>query len=163
MIQILVSVGSNIDREYHIRQGIAALREFDPHCRCSRLFEAEPVGFEGANFYNLVVELHTDLGLEQTITALREIEARWGRERDAIKYCDRTLDIDLLTYGDLVQMEAPILPRPDIYKFAFTLQPLAELCPDQTIPGDNQTYLQAWNAFNKAQVLWPVMDFSLTT
>ncbi len=161
MIPILVSLGSNIEREYHIREGIKALKELDPNCQCSRVFEAEPVGFKGAAFYNLVVKLHTSLNLEQTLKALREIETRWGRDRGEIKFCDRTLDIDLLTYGSLVQASSPKLPRDDIYKFAFTLKPLAELCPDELIPGDSQTYLEAWNAFHKDQPLWPVTDFSL--
>ncbi|WP_028023576.1 2-amino-4-hydroxy-6-hydroxymethyldihydropteridine diphosphokinase [Enterovibrio calviensis] len=161
MIQVLVSVGSNIEREHHIAEGIAALRVLDPTCRCSRIFEAVPVGFDGPNFYNLVVELHTELSLEGIMAALREIESRWGRERDAVKFRDRTLDIDLLTYGDLSQPSGPVLPRKDVYKFAFTLWPLAELCPDQVIPGDSQTYQQAWDAFSDEQPLWPVNDFSL--
>ncbi|WP_154124705.1 2-amino-4-hydroxy-6-hydroxymethyldihydropteridine diphosphokinase [Grimontia hollisae] len=161
MTQVLVSVGSNIDREHHIAEGVAALRELDPQCRCSRIFEAEPVGFDGPNFYNLVVELHTDLSLEGIMAALRDIESRWGRERDAIKFRDRTLDIDLLTYGELSQPSGPTLPRNDIYKFAFTLWPLAELCPDQVIPGDTKTYKQAWEAFTEKQPLWPATDFSL--
>nr|WP_255555673.1 2-amino-4-hydroxy-6-hydroxymethyldihydropteridine diphosphokinase [Enterovibrio paralichthyis] len=154
----MVSVGSNIERERHIAEGIAALRELDPNCRCSRIFEAEPVGFEGPNFYNLVVELHTELSLEGIMAALREIESRWGRERNAVKYRDRTLDIDLLTFGDLAQASGPTLPRKDVYKFAFTLWPLAELCPDQVIPGDTQTYQQAWDAFTEPQPLWPIAD-----
>ncbi|MEZ8141370.1 2-amino-4-hydroxy-6-hydroxymethyldihydropteridine diphosphokinase [Enterovibrio norvegicus FF-33] len=161
MIQVLVSVGSNIEREHHIAEGMAALKTLDPNCRSSRIFEAVPVGFEGPNFYNLVVELHTDLSLEDIMAALREIESRWGRERDAIKFRDRTLDIDLLTYGELSQPSGPVLPRKDVYKFAFTLWPLAELCPDQVIPGDTQTYQQAWDAFSDEQPLWPVTDFSL--
>ncbi|MDD1781683.1 2-amino-4-hydroxy-6-hydroxymethyldihydropteridine diphosphokinase [Enterovibrio sp. ZSDZ35] len=160
MTQVLVSVGSNIEREHHIREGIAALKELDQNCRISRIFEAEPVGFEGPNFYNLVVELHTDLSLKGIMDALRQIESRWGRERDAIKFRDRTLDIDLLTYGELSQSEGPTLPRKDVYKFAFTLWPLAELCPEQCIPGDTQTYKQAWEAFSEEQPLWPVTDFS---
>ncbi len=160
MIPILVSLGSNIERKYHIREGIKALKELDPNCQCSRVFEAEPVGFKGAAFYNLVVKLHTSLNLEQTLKALREIETRWGRDRGEVKFSDRTLDIDLLTYGSLVQASSPKLPRDDIYKFAFTLKPLAELCPDELIPGDSQTYLEAWNAFHKDQPLWPVTDFS---
>lgn len=161
MNQVFVSVGSNIEREYHIQHAIIALRELDPNCRCSRIFEAEPVGFEGPNFYNLVVELNTDLTLEKMLESLREIEARWGRERDVVKFRDRTLDIDLLTYGNCVRKSDPRLPRDDIYKFAFTLLPLAELCPNQPIPGDKQTYLQAWTDFNGQQELWPVTDFDI--
>ncbi|WP_150137582.1 2-amino-4-hydroxy-6-hydroxymethyldihydropteridine diphosphokinase [Candidatus Enterovibrio escicola] len=161
MTQVLVSVGSNIDREFHIVEGISALRELNPNCHCSRIFDAEPVGFEGPNFYNLVVEFQTDLTLTNMVVALRNIESRWGRKRDSEKSQDRTLDIDLLTYGESVRLQDPTLPRNDVYKFAFTLWPLTELCPEQVIPGDLQTYAQAWSTFNKNQALWPVFDFYL--
>ncbi|WP_434356979.1 2-amino-4-hydroxy-6-hydroxymethyldihydropteridine diphosphokinase [Parasalinivibrio latis] len=156
MTQVLISLGSNIDREFHIREGIRALAEIDPKMRCSRIFEAEPVGFEGPNFYNCVVEIHTDKPLAEFAADLRSIESRWGRERDAIKFRDRTLDLDLLTFGDLCQEANPPLPRSDIYKFAFTLWPLAEMFPDQPVPGDGRTYAELWKAFDKAQALWPV-------
>lgn len=163
MIQVLVSVGSNIEREYHILAAIAALKELDPHCRHSRVFETKPVGFpinfEGLNFYNLVIELHTQLSLEEIMRVLRDIESRFGREANAIKFRSRTLDIDLLTYGEHCQTGAVTLPRDDIYKFAFTLRPLAELCPFQCIPGDTRTYQQLWNEFNEEQPLWPIADF----
>lgn len=158
MIQVLVSLGSNIDRKHHIKSGLKALKECDPHCRHSRIFEAEPVGFEGANFYNVVVELHTSLSLKDILCALREIELRLGGAREGIKFRPRRLDIDLLTYGDCCQKSEPSLPRDDIYKYAFVLQPLAELCPEQCIPGDTQTYKQAWDAFNKEQSLWPITE-----
>lgn len=160
MISVLVGLGSNIDREYHIAKGILALKNLDSNCRCSHIFEAEPVGFTGANFYNLVVQLQTSLSLKQMVSTLREIESRFGRKENAIKYQDRTLDIDLLTYGSLCQSKDPKLPRDDIYKFAFTLQPLAQLCPDCIIPGDNKTYRQCWAEFEVKQRLWPLTDIS---
>jgi 7,8-dihydro-6-hydroxymethylpterin-pyrophosphokinase len=62
--QALVSIGSNIERDFHIEAAVHALRQLDPQCRFSRVFEAEPVGFEGPNFYNLIAELHTAQPLE---------------------------------------------------------------------------------------------------
>jgi len=152
----LVSIGSNIDRDLHIQAAVKALRALDPHCRFSRIFEAEPVGFEGPNFYNLIAELDTALDLQTFWQTIRDIESRYGRQRDDVKYRDRTLDIDLLTFGDQCQSSGPALPRNDIYKFAFTLWPLAELCPDQAIPGDGRTFAQLWQQFDQAQPLWPI-------
>jgi 2-amino-4-hydroxy-6-hydroxymethyldihydropteridine pyrophosphokinase len=154
--QALLSIGSNIERDHHIEQAVKALRQLDPHCRFSRIFEAEPVGFEGPHFYNLIAELHTSLPLHDFWQAVRDIERQHGRQRDDIKYRDRTLDIDLLTFGDHCQSSGPTLPRDDIYKFAFTLWPLAELCPDQAIPGDGRTFAQLWQAFDQDQPLWPI-------
>lgn len=159
MIQVLVSIGSNIEREYHISAAIGALNELAENCRFSRVFEAKPVGFDGPNFYNLVAEFYTDLSLDALMVALRDIESRFGREPNAIKCRSRTLDIDLLTYGDRCQAGNPTLPREDIYIFAFTLWPLAELCPLQRIPGDTKTFREAWMAFEEEQSLWPATDF----
>ncbi len=158
MIHVLIGLGSNIEREYHIRMALDALHQLDPHLRRSRVFEAEPVGFEGALFYNLVVELHTLLCLDELMDALRDIEFLFGREPNAVKYRSRTIDIDLLTYGDLCQSSQPCLPREDIYKFAFTLRPLSELCPQKCIPGTSLTYKDAWDAFDLEQRLWPTKD-----
>lgn len=156
MTQALVSIGSNIERDFHIEAAVHALRQLDPQCRFSRVFEAEPVGFEGPNFYNLIAELHTAQPLEIFWQAIRDIERQHGRQRDDIKYRDRTLDIDLLTFGDHCQSSGPTLPRNDIYKFAFTLWPLAELCPTQAVPGDGRTFAQLWQTFDQHQPLWPI-------
>lgn len=156
MTQVLVSIGSNIERDFHIEAAVIALREVDPNCRFSRIFEAEPVGFSGPNFYNLIAELHTDESLDDFWSIMRGIEGQFGRERDAVKYRNRTLDIDLLTFGEVCQESSPSLPRRDIYKFAFTLWPLAELCPDQRVPGDTRTFKELWQSFSEQQPLWPI-------
>ncbi|SIO41389.1 2-amino-4-hydroxy-6-hydroxymethyldihydropteridine diphosphokinase [Salinivibrio sp. ES.052] len=156
MTQALLSIGSNIERDDHIKAAVQALRQLDPGCRFSRIFEAEPVGFEGANFYNLIAEIHTPLALHDFWQTIRDIESRHGRQRNDAKCQDRTIDIDLLTFGTHCQPKGPMLPRNDIYKFAFTLWPLAELCPDQAIPGDGRTFSQLWQAFDQDQPLWPI-------
>ncbi|GAL07033.1 2-amino-4-hydroxy-6-hydroxymethyldihydropteridine pyrophosphokinase [Photobacterium aphoticum] len=55
--------------------------------------------------------------------------------------------------------DTPAIPRADIFKFAFVLRPLMELCPDRVIPGDGRTVRQVWQAFDREQALWPVEDF----
>ena len=71
---------------------------------------------------------------------LRDLEDRYGRKRDVPKFSDRTLDIDILLYDDLVLL-SPVLeiPRPEILKFAHVLKPLADLEPDLVHPGELRT------------------------
>ena len=91
----------------------------------------------------------------------RQIEADFGRQRGSEKFSSRTLDIDLLTYGDLVQKgEGYELPRDEIEKYSFVLCPLAEVAPDQCHPVTGEQFAKMWAAFDQAtQPLWPV-EFS---
>ncbi len=162
MTRVFVSLGSNIDKEKHIKAGIMALREIDPYCRFSVVYEAEAVGFAGPNFYNLVAELHVSLDLIRLVDALKKIEMCFGKQAATQKYQDRTLDIDLLMYGELINEKKPQLPRDDIFKFAFVLKPLSELSPNTLIPSRGQTFQEAWEVFDKPQRIWPVSKRFLT-
>lgn len=161
MAQVFLSLGSNIDRAKHIRAGLDALaREFG-ELRVSRVFESEAVGFDGDNFYNLVVGIHTDMPVGQLALRLREIEDANGRVRGGPKFSARTLDIDILTYDDLSgEFHGVKLPRGEIEKNAFVLQPLAEVAPQQRHPVTGQTFAHMWDLYDKSkQKLWAV-DFS---
>jgi len=154
--EVYISIGSNIDREHYVRAAVAELKQLGDRYRVSRIFEAEPVGFDGPGFFNCVVALETDLSLDALQQRLKALEVQYGRQPDAVKNQNRTLDLDLLLFGDQVRSEAPALPRTDIYKFAFVLLPLYELDPQLVIPGDGRTVAQIWQAFDKPQVLRPV-------
>ncbi|MGL4792127.1 MAG: 2-amino-4-hydroxy-6-hydroxymethyldihydropteridine diphosphokinase, partial [Aeromonas jandaei] len=99
MTTIYISLGSNIERERHIRAGLDALYAAFGELRVSRVFESEAVGFNGRPFYNLVAAAETDLPLVTVCQLLREMEFAHGREPDAKKFAPRTLDLDLLLYG----------------------------------------------------------------
>ncbi|WP_415720125.1 2-amino-4-hydroxy-6-hydroxymethyldihydropteridine diphosphokinase [Photobacterium ganghwense] len=159
MTTVYISLGSNIEREYHIQAAIAELQKLGADFQVSTVFEAEPVGFSGPNFYNCVVAMKTSLSLDKLHQTLKQLEIKYGRSPEAAKYQSRTLDLDLLMYGDTIQQSQPILPRTDIFRFAFVLQPLAELNPELTIPGDGRTIAQLWQASTFEQALWPVEDF----
>ncbi|MBB3062211.1 2-amino-4-hydroxy-6-hydroxymethyldihydropteridine diphosphokinase [Microbulbifer rhizosphaerae] len=158
MAQIFLSLGSNIDRERHIRAGLTALAARFGELQISRVFESEAVGFEGDNFYNLVVGIHTDLPVGQLALRLREIEDANGRLRSGPKFSARTLDIDILTYDDLSgTVDGVKLPRAEIEKNAFVLQPLAELAPEVVHPLTDKTFARMWAEYDKSkQKLWPV-------
>lgn len=158
MAQVFLSLGSNIDRAKHIRAGLDALAKAFGDLNVSTVFESEAVGFEGENFYNLVVGMHTDLPVGQLASRLREIEDANGRVRGGAKFSARTLDIDILTYDDLAgEFDGVKLPRGEIVKNAFVLQPLAELVPAQRHPLTGETFAEMWEHYDKdKQKLWPV-------
>ncbi len=86
MTRIYISLGSNIEREHHIRAGLDALQAEFGQLAVSRVFESEAVGFNGRPFYNLVVGADTDLPLATLCQRLRAMEFAHGREPDAKKF-----------------------------------------------------------------------------
>ena len=158
MVTVYLSLGSNIDREQNIRSALDALAAHFGSLQLSSVYESESVGFDGDAFYNLVAALQTEMSLEQLARLLRQIEADHGRSRGEQKFSDRTLDIDILTYGDCVgDIAGIVLPRDEICKYAFVLQPLAEIASDVKLPGGNQSYAELWQSFERCGPdLWPV-------
>ena len=156
MITAYISIGSNIEREHYLPVGIAAVTQLATSWRMSRVFEAEPVGFDGDNFFNSVVEITTSLSLTVLQQSLKDIERQLGRPEAATKNQSRTIDLDILLYGDVISECSPTLPRSDLYKFAFVLWPMSELCPELVIPGQHYTIAELWQKFSPQQQLWPV-------
>lgn len=157
MALVYLSIGSNIEREVHINNCLQALRDEFGEVVCSIVYESEAVGFTGENFYNLVVAIVTDSPVGELSRILREIENANGRNRQSPKFSARTLDIDILTYDNLVgDIDGVQLPRAEILHNAFVLQPLAEIAPDQVHPTVLEPYKALWAKYNKAkQKLWP--------
>ncbi|MCB1669177.1 MAG: 2-amino-4-hydroxy-6-hydroxymethyldihydropteridine diphosphokinase [Porticoccaceae bacterium] len=161
MAKVFLSLGSNIDRRQHISSALDALHQQFGELLISSVYESEAVGFVGDNFYNLVVGLETDLGVGDLSLCLKKIEDENGRRRDCPKFSARTLDIDILSCGQMVgRVEGIELPRREILENAFVLLPLAELVPEDIHPVVGKSYSQLWNDYEQgAQKLWPV-DFS---
>ena len=145
MITTYIGVGTNVERKKHVEAAIVELSKLSQHVKLSTIYECEPVGFDSHAFYNLVIELQTSMSLQELSQSLRQIETIWGREEFAEKYQDRSLDLDILLFGDEVRDSAPQLPRHDIFKYPFVIQPLYELCPDLRIPSDGRTVRQVWS------------------
>lgn len=156
--RVWVSIGSNIDRERNIRTAVAALRAGFGALRLSRVYECPAVGFSGEAFYNLVAGFDTELSPAELSARLRAIENAQGRVRSGGKFSSRTLDIDLLSYGDQVLDRGEVhLPRDEILKYAFVLGPLAEVAPQERHPVDGRSYRELWDAFDKTgQPVTPV-------
>ncbi len=157
MVKAYVGIGSNIEPEIHVAEGIKRLKQIFTACRFSSIFESEAVGFKGDNFHNLVVEFDTELTIDELVAQLNQIENECGRERLGPKFSARTLDLDLLLYGDRVCQTPVVLPREEILENAFVLWPLSELVPEMEHPQLGVSFINLWKDFDKTlQKLWIV-------
>ena len=136
-----IGLGSNLgDREQTLRSAVDALREAPgvDVVAVSALIDTEPVGFlDQPRFLNGVAAVDTTLPPEALLALLLEIERRFGRTREGTPAAGpRTLDLDLLLYGD-AEIDEPGLrvPHPRMHERPFVLGPLAEIAPELRIPG----------------------------
>ncbi|MFL5964913.1 MAG: 2-amino-4-hydroxy-6-hydroxymethyldihydropteridine diphosphokinase [Gaiellaceae bacterium] len=130
-----VGLGSNLgDRERLIREAA----ELIGAARLSTVIETEPWGYGNQPlFLNGVAELETRLTARQLLDHLLDVERRLGRERIGPQWGPRTIDLDLLLYGDeAIDEPGLVVPHPRLTRRDFVLRPLAELVPAQKIPGN---------------------------
>jgi len=156
---ILISLGSNINKEENTQNGLDALYACFDSLSLSTIYESESVGFIGNNFLNLVVSAKTNEAIPSVCKILKKIEDEHGRTRD-VKFGNRTLDLDLLTFDDVVCDTPIVLPRAEIEYNAFVLKPMAELVPNMLHPISKVSYADLWQDFkknnpNRKQRLWP--------
>lgn len=155
MPEIFLSLGSNINPERHIPAALCALWRTFGELRLSSLYLSPAQGFEGPDFHNLVLAAQTSLEPQAIQEALKTIELAQGRMPGQPKFASRTLDIDLLTWGDAC-LDTPALPRDEILTQAFVLKPLAELAPDLLHPRLGQSYGALWRAFKGPNNVQPI-------
>ncbi len=135
-----LGLGSNLgDRLDHLRQGVELLQSH-PAIRITRIssvYETAPVGpVEQPDFLNLVAAADTTLSPEELLSVAQEIERRLHRVR-TIRWGPRTLDIDILLYGDrILHREELTIPHPRMEERAFVLIPLLEVAGNLRIPGE---------------------------
>jgi len=134
-----IALGANIgEPERQVEAGCAAIAAL-PETRLlmrSSLYRSAPVGYaDQPDFINAVVQVETGLSPRQLLKALLEIERAHGRVRD-FPNAPRTLDLDIVLYGDVVLHEPGLtIPHARMLERAFVLVPLAEIAPDAVIPG----------------------------
>ncbi|GDX85901.1 2-amino-4-hydroxy-6-hydroxymethyldihydropteridine diphosphokinase [Methylococcaceae bacterium] len=148
-----ISIGSNIDKDKHIPASLDALNVHFGKLSISSIYESVPIGFIGNTFYNLVVGFNSQLKVKEVAKILHQIELDNGRTRDSQKFSSRTLDLDLILYDALVINDGTLeLPRDEIERYAFVLEPLAEIAPNLKHPISSLTYTNLWKAFDKTNL-----------
>lgn len=141
----LLSLGSNIEPEHHLRAAAAELRARFPDVLFSPVYRTAAIGFDGEDFLNAAAALESTGPVEDLDAWLHELEARHGRVRGPQRFSSRTLDVDIVFYGDLT-LQGPghlQLPRDEL-KHEFVLRPLADIAPDFRHPLLVKSLAELW-------------------
>ncbi len=150
MSTVYISIGSNVNAELNIRAAIEALKIKYGALRLSTVYQNKAVGFDGDDFLNLVVGLKTGQSIPEFVDSLHQIEAAQGRVRNKARFASRTLDMDLLLYANETFKSPHIsIPRDEITRYTFVLQPLFELAPDYIHPRLKLSIADLWSEFDK--------------
>jgi 2-amino-4-hydroxy-6-hydroxymethyldihydropteridine diphosphokinase len=126
MTKVHINIGSNVNKEKNIQTALTMLEEIFGTVQKSDIYTSAAVGFEGDDFFNVGVNITTDLQPQELVCVLRDIEDKIGRDRTSAKFSDRVIDLDIVFFGDKIIPELNI-PRDDILKYQFVLTPFMEL------------------------------------
>ncbi len=149
--RIFIAAGSNVDPERNLVLAARRLAQSFPGARFSGCYLNAAVGFDGPDFINFVAEIHSSRAPRGVLEMLHRIEAECGRERDAPKWAPRSMDLDLLLFGQCIAVDSDlVLPRPDLLTKAYMLGPMAELAPDVVHPLAGKTIGDLWQAFDRS-------------
>ncbi|MGA2252121.1 2-amino-4-hydroxy-6-hydroxymethyldihydropteridine diphosphokinase [Terracidiphilus sp.] len=151
-----IGMGGNVpstagEPEATLSAAVVRLGTLGDVVRRSRLYSTAPVGFaDQPRFVNAAVALETELSARELLDVLLKIEREFGRERaNAIPNGPRTLDLDILLYGQQVLHEPGIeVPHPRLAERAFVLIPLSEIAPDVLVPGLNRNVKELLESLN---------------
>jgi 2-amino-4-hydroxy-6-hydroxymethyldihydropteridine diphosphokinase len=147
-VDVFLSAGSNIDPEENLRMACRELSADFGELTLSSVYQNEAVGFDGEDFLNMVIGFSTCEDPERIVERLEELHDEAGRERQDNPFSSRTLDLDILLYGDLVRRRLK-LPREDIEKYGFVLGPLAEVAPEVRHPVSGLKMQEIWEGFDR--------------
>lgn len=142
MTTAYVLLGSNVNPEANLRRAVALLGEQVNLTDISAIFESVPVGYrEQPCFLNAIVSLETELSPTRLLkTVLRPVEAALGRVRTRNKYGPRTIDLDIILYGDRrLICGGRRIPDPDLVRLAHVAYPMADLAPELLHPETGET------------------------
>ena len=160
MTRVYFGLGSNVDRRQNVKLGVDELKKRFGTLDVSPVYSSRALGFEGADFLNLVVGCDSELTPAELVDEIEAIHTVAGRERTKEKFNARTLDIDLLLVGDLVTDGPPTrIPRRDVLECAFVLKPMVDIAPDLTHPETGRPLREHWDEFDQASQ--PLTEVSL--
>jgi len=156
---VFLGIGTNLgNREYYLDRALEAIGASAGEVSAvSRIYETEPWGFKSKNkFLNMAVRINTDLEPEELLHTVLEIEKQLGRKRKTKRYSSRTVDIDILLYGDRVIMEQCLqVPHPKLGQRRFVLVPLCDIAAEMVHPVLMKTFarlLEECGDENKVEV-----------
>lgn len=150
MAKAYLSLGSNVEPEKHLSAAVRALRETFGEIVLSDWVRTRAVGFDGPDFVNGAAVIETDWDVYALDKWLHDLEAANGRRRDVPRFSDRTLDIDIIFFDDLI-IDGPgnlRIPRPEL-QHAFVLEPLARIAPDFVNPETGVSLAEAWRRYGR--------------
>ncbi len=151
MPQVFVSVGSNVAPQQSLGQGLQMMRSYYGALQLSPVYRNRPVGFEGEDFFNLALSMITYSSPQAVRATLVSIEDACGRNRRQPRFSSRTLDLDVLLYGDEVIDDGELqVPREELLDAAFVLRPMADLAPELMHPTEQRSMRDLWAAFDQA-------------
>ena len=159
---VYVSLGSNVDRDKNIRLAIEAMRATFGKLRLSPVYESASVGFDGSDFLNLVAGIETENDIRAVVQKLHAIEDRLGRDRSKPRFSPRPIDLDILTYNELVMdVQGIQIPRHEILQNAFVLKPLCDIASDIVHPVVKKSYQTLWLEMAAEAPRLEIYDLSL--
>lgn len=161
-VGVWVSAGSNIEPERWLRMACRALAARFGPLTLSGVYRNPAVGMEGDDFMNLVIGFRTTLAPEAVVAELERLHDLAGRERSAGSWTPRTLDLDLLLYGDqVIDRPGVRVPRKDVVRYGFVLGPLAEAAPGLRHPVTGQTMAELWANFDRDEAALTRIELDL--
>ena len=147
MAKAYLSLGSNERPEHYLQLAVNALRETFGEVILSDWVHTKAVGFDGPDFINGAAIINTDWDVYKLNDWLHALEDTHDRRRDVPRFSNRTLDIDIIFFDDLI-LQGPgnlQIPRPEL-KHAFVLGPLAQIAPDYMNPETGLDLASQWKS-----------------
>ncbi len=152
MTEVFFGIGSNINPEENITLAVREIKNIFNDVIVSPVYKNKSVGFEGCDFLNLVVSCSTKMSVYEVNDFIEQVHNLSGRERQSNKYLSRTLDIDLLMFGDdIIDDDKIHIPRDDILKYTFVLKPLVDIAPESIHPITKSSFLEHWERMDKSE------------
>jgi 2-amino-4-hydroxy-6-hydroxymethyldihydropteridine diphosphokinase len=144
-VRVYLGAGSNIEPEANLALACRELTGIYGSLSLSSVYRTRAVGFDGDDFLNMVVSFVTAESPRDILRRLDRIHVRAGRQKSGQRYASRTLDLDILLYGDQEISEPDLrIPREDVKRYGFVLAPLAELAPDLRHPQTGERMADLW-------------------